>query len=301
MSMPKAFVILLNWNNWDETQKCLKSLSAVIYSDYEVIIVDNGSSNGDIESIQSFCKTAEGGIPVFNASNLGFAGGNNVGIKYALAHGADYVMLLNNDTIVAPGFLAELVKAAEGNPSSGILGSRIYKYGTNEVVFDDGKVNKFLNKAEHAASYQLSTANCRIVDYITGAAMLVKREVIERVGLMREEYFLYYEDVDWCLRARRAGYKCVLVPTSKVWHKVSATTKEGSPSYIYYHTRNSLMLAKFNGSISQKVVAYLSGLWILVKQIIKFFLLPSKRVWARAMARGVIDFYRGKYGKYDSK
>jgi GT2 family glycosyltransferase len=115
---------------------------------------------------------------------------------------------------------------------------------------------------------------------------------------MREEYFLYYEDVDWCIRVRRAGYKCVLVPLSHVWHKVSSTNKEGSPSYIYYHTRNALMLAKFNGNIVQKIFAYVLGAWILVKQSVKFFLMPSKRIWVGAMTRGVLDFYRGKYGQY---
>jgi hypothetical protein len=307
MANPKVFVILVNWNNWDETRECLESLAAVIYSDYEVIIVDNGSNERPPVAKRGRVEL------LCNDSNLGFAGGNNVGIKYALDHGADYVMLLNNDTVVAPDFLTELVRTSEKNFSSGILGSQIYKYGTDEVVFDGGKINIWLNKAEHTGNAE-SLPPSSIpplrkggvgggggVDYITGAAMLMKREVIEKIGLMREEFFLYYEDVDWCLRARRAGYKCVLVPTSKVWHKVSATTKEGSPSYIYYHTRNALMLAKFNGNLFQKIAAYFLGAWILLKQIPKFLFMPRRRIWARSIVKGILDFYRGKYGKYENR
>ena len=295
MNIKKVFIILLNWNNWHETQECLKSLEKVDYDNFEIIIVDNGSQGEEHEKIESAHTIYNIQYTIYNKDNEGFAGGNNVGIKYALEHGADYVFLLNNDATVAPDFLAELVKIGESDKSFGILGSRIYKYSSDDVVFDGGKINKWLTKGEHR-KYQVSSIKYQAVDYITGAAFFIKKEVIEKIGLMREEYFLYYEDVDWCIRARKEGYKCVLVPASHIWHKVSATNKEGSPSYIYYHTRNALMLAKFNGNIAQKVAAYILGLWILLKQIIKYFLLPSKRVWARAMTRGVTDFYRGKYG-----
>lgn len=298
--MKKVFVILLNWNNWSDTQECLESLEKVGYLNFEVVIVDNNSSEDERGKIRHYGSKA-----IFNSENLGFAGGNNVGIKYALSHGADYVMLLNNDTIIAPDFLTKLVKASENDKTLGILGSRIYKYGTNEVVFNGGKVNKCLTSAEHTNSTGTvpvefdkdNTQQVAEADYITGAAMLIKREVIELVGLMREDYFLYYEDVDWCLRAIKAEYKCVVVPRSHVWHKVSSTNKEGSSSYIYYHTRNGLMLAKFNGNIFQRAAAYILGFWILLKQIPKF-LIPGKKIWARAMTHGVVDFYKNKYGKY---
>lgn len=294
---PKVFIILLNWNNWNETKECLESLENVDYPNFQVVVVDNDSD--ERPPLSSFRKegTLSGVGMILNNSNLGFAGGNNVGITYALEQRADYILLLNNDAVVAPDFLSKLVRAAESDKNFGILGSRIYKYKTNEVVFDGGRVNFLLTKGEHS-QFQIPDSLFRTVDYITGAALLIKREVVEKIGLMRKEYFLYYEDVDWCIRARRARYKCALVPKSKVWHKVSATNKEGSPSYIYYHTRNALMLAKFNGSILQKATAYIVGAWILLKQITKFFFLPSKRIWARAMTRGVLDFYRGKYGKY---
>ncbi|OGZ58010.1 MAG: hypothetical protein A3B96_04100 [Candidatus Spechtbacteria bacterium RIFCSPHIGHO2_02_FULL_43_15b] len=298
----KVFVILLNWNNWHETRECLASLEKADYPTFEVIIVDNGSNQKDVAEIKNFSNNVSGFILhiLWNSNNLGFAGGNNVGIRYALERGADYVFLLNNDAIVAPDSLTKLVKAGESDKILGILGSRVYKYGTDEVVFDGGKVNNLMTKAYHQPKLTGSDPVSFGVQYVTGAAFLIKREAIEKIGLMREEYFLYYEDVDWCVRARNAGFKCVVVPESKVWHKVSATNKEGSPSYIYYHTRNSLILAKFNGNICQKVCAYLLAIWILEKQVLKFFLVPSRRKWSRAMTRGVLDFLKCKYGQYEN-
>ena len=311
MSNKKIVVILLNWNNWRETRECLESLKKVTYDNFEVLVVDNGSVEEEKDKIRNFqflifnfqTKT------IWNNENLGFAGGNTVGVKYALKHGADYVMLLNNDTVVAPDFLTHLVRVAESASDYGILGSRIYKYDLSrqahrkaeEIVFDGGEVNKWLIKARHTFPSGTVPDGNKEVAYITGAAMLIKREVVEKIGFMREEYFLYYEDVDWCIRARKAGYKCVLVPASKIWHKVSATNKEGSPSYIYYHTRNALMLAKFNGNIFQKIAGYIAGAFILLKQIPKFIFVPKKRVWAKSMTKGVLDFYRGKYGKYENR
>lgn len=296
--MKKVFIILLNWNNWHETRECLESLKKVDYDNFEIVVVDNGSSEEEHEKIKIVHTTYNIQHTIYNKDNLGFAGGNNAGIKYALEYGADYVLLLNNDAVAAPDFLTELIRVGESNAQYGIFGSRIYKYGTDEVVFDGGKVNSSFTKASHTI-YNIQNTTYNLVDYITGAAMLIKKEVIERIGFMREEYFLYYEDVDWCIRARREGYKCVIVPTSHVWHKVSATNKEGSPSYIYYHTRNALMLAKFNGNILQKISVYFIGAWILLKQIFKFMLMPSKRIWAKAMAKGVADFYAARYGKYN--
>ena len=300
MSTQKVFIILLNWNNWNETRECLASLRKVTYDNFEVIVVDNGSEEEEREKIRSVHTTYSIQHTIYSDTNLGFAGGNNVGIRYALERGADYIMLLNNDAIAAPDFLTELVEAAESDPSYGILGSKIYKHGTKGVAFAGGRVNAFLTKGSHT-TYNIQYTTYYPVDYITGAAMLVKREVIEKVGLMREEYFLYYEDVDWCLRARNAGYRCILVPASKAWHKVSATNKEGSPSYIYYHTRNALMLAKLNGNIFQTTIPYFIGAWILCKQIPKFFLMPSKRLWVTSMTRGVLDFYKGKCGRYENR
>ncbi len=276
--MPKVFIIILHYKNWDDTNKCLKSLESLDYHNFKITVIDN------------------------DKKNPGFAGGNNIGIKQALKKDAKYILLLNNDTIVEPNFLKELVRVGEADKKIGILGPVIYKYSEQRTVnneqkihFAGGKINWLYTKGIHeTCSMKHETKS---VDYITGCCMLVKCEVIEKIGLMDEDYFLYFEDVDWCLKVRRAGYKCVLVQNSKIWHKPSSSAKEGSFSYIYYHTRNGLLMTKKNALFLIKILAYLQSFWIFGKQIIKLMLMPSKKKWARAMMLGIKDFYRGKFGK----
>lgn len=236
--------------------------------------------------------------------NRGFAGGNNIGIKKALEMGADYILLLNNDTIVEPDFLKKLVEAGEKDEKAGILGPVIYEYGTNpsaseagKIHFAGGKINRLYTKGIH-----IQSTKCQIqtTDYITGCCLLIKREVIEKIGLMDEDYFLYCEDVDWCIKARKAGYKCVVVSAAKIWHKVSSSTKEFSFSYIYYHARNGLLLARRNAPFFIKISAYLNSFFIFFKQIVKLIIFPQKKIWAKAIMTGIKDFYRGKFGKYEN-
>ncbi len=300
MSIPKVFIIVLHYHSIEDTQECLKSLEKLDYDNFEVVIVDNGTEEKPKFQSPNFKLTQ-----IFNKENLGFAGGNNVGIRYALEHGAEYVLLLNNDTIIEPSFLKKLIKAGESNKKIGILGPIIYQYPSTgsgqEIHFAGGKVNWLYTKGTHIStistkrSDQASSIN--EADYITGACMLVKQEVIEKIGLMPEEYFLYLEDVDWCLKARREGFKCIIVPKARIWHKVSQSAKQGSFSYIYYHFRNGLLLAKRNAAFFIKLLAYLNSFWIYSKQILKLIISPKKREWARAIMKGIEDFYRSKFGK----
>jgi len=297
--MPKVFIIILHYKNWGDTQECLKSLEALNYDNFEVIVVDNGSK--DKFTVHSPRFTVK---QIFNKENLGFAGGMNVGIGQALKKDAKYILLLNNDVTIEPNFLKELVRKGESDRGIGILGPVIYDYQSKKIHFAGGKINWLYTKGIHiqntrypSLAKRSGAGKIRYTDYITGACLLIKREVIEKIGLMDEDYFLYFEDVDWCLKARRAGYKCVLIPNSKIWHKPSSSAKEGSFSYIYYHTRNGLLMTKKNALFLIKFLAYLQSFWIFGKQIIKLMLMPSKKKWARAMMLGIKDFYRGKFGK----
>jgi len=285
MKSLKVIIIVLHYKNWEDTNECLASLKNLDYPsrssgqvpNFETIVIDN------------------------DKENRGFAGGMNVGIRQALEKGASYILLLNNDTIVEPSFLKELVKAGESDKKIGILGPVIYDYQSKKIHFAGGKINRLHTKGTHIStistkrSDQPSTVN--EVDYITGCCLLIKKEVIEKIGLMDEDYFLYFEDVDWCLKARRAGYKCVLVPNSKIWHKPSSSTIEGSFSYIYYHARNGLLMAKKNAPFFIKILAYFQSFWIFGKQIIKLLVMPPKKKWAKAIMLGIKDFYKGKFGK----
>ncbi len=261
-------------------------------------------------------------------SNLGFAGGNNVGIKYALKNQADYVLLLNNDTTVEPDFLSQLIKVAESDKKIGMLGPKINFYQPkNRIWFLGGKINWLLNKGTHLYYDQIDSNlvqnSCKEsrrrhwrmspsdgasqnlpnrpfeVDYFTGCALLIKKEVIKKIGLMWEGYFLYYEDTDWNLKARRNNWKIIVVPKAKIYHKASRSTKEGSFSYIYYHTRNGLYLVKRNASFWIRFCVYFFSIWILAKQIIKLIFVPKKRIWAKAVMKGIEDFYLGRTGKLE--
>ncbi len=290
---PKVFIIILNYNGWEDTRECINSLEKLSYKNFEVIIVDNGSKQKIRITTKRF-KT----IQFFNKENLGFAGGNNVGIKYALQNNADYILLLNNDTKVISEFLRKLVEIGENNSNFGILGSLIFKFGSNKIHFGGGKINWLYTKATHKQNLKLKVKNLKFIetDYITGAGMLIKKQVIDKIGLMPEKYFLYFEDVDWCIQAQKENYKCILVPESRIYHKVSASTKQGSFSYIYYHTRNGFLLAKRNAPGLLKTLAYLSSFLIFIKQVIKLVLFPSKKKWAKATMLGIRDFYKGKFG-----
>ena len=295
---PRVFIIILNWNNWLDTFECLESLKNNDYLNYEVVIVDNGSDekpqspNPDIKII-------------YNKENLGFSEGNNVGIKYALEHGADYVLLLNNDTVVSNDFLSKLVKAAESNEEIGMVGSKIYFYDQKDRIwFAGGKVNWLYNKGEMRGYNEIDKGQYDLpeiqeTDYLTGCCILVKKNVIEKIGLLPEEYFLYYEDTDWSFSAQKAGFKTVFVPDSKIWHKGSKSSQEFSIPYIYYHIRNGLIFAKKYAPWYIKPIIHLDIVWRIIKQFIKLFI-PSKRTWVKPILLGIKDFYLNKKGKYEN-
>lgn len=235
-------IVILNWNGYQDTVACVESCLQSNYPAYSIIIVDNGSRDNseklfrqrfpDIEILQT-------------GSNLGFAGGNNVGIRHALASGADYVWLLNNDTIIAPDALTELVKLAESSPRIGMVGSKIlFHEQPSKIWFAGGFLTVGGGDVIHRGFGDEDTGQydvpCR-VDFITGCSMLVKADLIAEVGPMREDYFLYWEDVDWSRSAVEKGWDIYYAPAAKVWHKVSASAVNRSTSQWYYFTRNACL------------------------------------------------------------
>lgn len=294
----KVYIIVLNWNGKNDTLDCLKSLRSTDYENYKIIVVDNGSEDDSAAAVRKEFPDVE---IVETGKNLGFAGGNNVGIEYAIKQGTDYVFLLNNDTTVDPAYLKTLVEAAEKYPQAGALGSKIYYHSEPERIwFAGGKINRLCNKGEHIGLDEIDKGQydqIQEVGYLTGCALLIRREIVERVGILENDYFLYYEDVDYSLRIKNAGYKILYVPASKIYHKVSRATKAGSSSYIYYHVRNGLVNARRNGNILVKIAIYFYTLYLFLKQIIKIIFFPQKREWAFAVNRGIRDFLRGRMGK----
>ncbi|WP_276957944.1 glycosyltransferase family 2 protein [Allomeiothermus silvanus] len=218
---PIAYIIVLNWNGWRDTLACLAALEALNYPNYEVVVVDNGSTDGSAEEI----RKAKPQVNLLETrQNLGFAGGNNIGIRYALEQGAEYIWLLNNDTVVDPDALTAMVELAEKDCRIGVVGSVLYymEQPTKVQAWGGGRVNLLTGRSRHL----LAPGEPH---YITGASMLLRREALEQVGLLDEGFFMYWEDADLSFRLRQKGWMVAVAPESKVLHKESASAKKGSP------------------------------------------------------------------------
>lgn len=251
MIISKVLIIIVNWNGLADTLECLASLKKLNYSDYEVAVIDNDSKNNEAEEIKQKYPSIH---LIKSKTNLGFAGGNNLGLEYGLKNDFDYFLLLNNDTIVSPDFLRILVDFAQEKPEIGVAGSKILYHQTDKIWFNGGKLRLFLGSFIHLEK-SLDNQQSKIkqphrVDYVSGACLLIKKEVVEKIGLLYEPYFFCYEETDWCFRAQRAGYESWVVPQSVIWHKVGASTGQqgdrlGS-TQAYYYARNARLFAQRN-------------------------------------------------------
>ena len=326
MLTPKVQILVLQYNNSADTVKCLQSLKSLDYPNFAVVIIDNASLTEHRERIKEFLNSTHpeklrngaGYSLQTNHSNLGYSGGNNLGIKYALEGGADYVLVLNNDTTVSTDFLTKMIEIGGSDSKIGIVGPALDE-GARAVC--GGKIEWLKAELHHrdvqTTNYTLLTTrhslpinSCLIPHmldktnyrlqtgvYIPGAAMLIKRKVVEKIGLLDERYFLYFEDADYCLQARRAGYDLAVVPEAVIYHKVSSSTRElGAPTLLYYHYRNALLFNARNGPLWAKLLLPFWSIFIIAKQLIKIVLLPQKRPASEAILRGVMDFYRGRFG-----
>jgi GT2 family glycosyltransferase len=225
MTGPLVYIIVLSWNGKADTLQCLSSLKELVYPNYRVLVVDNASSDGSAEEVKSQFPDVE---LIVNKKNLRFAGGNNVGIEYAVSKNADYILLINNDTIVDNNFLSELVRTAESDNEIGMVGPKIYYYSEpNRTWYAGGKIELWKGWLSHIGVRELDNGQynqTKETDFISGCCLLVKSEVIKKVGLLDTAYYIYGEDVDWCVKASRAGYRLIYEPKAIIWHKLSVST-----------------------------------------------------------------------------
>lgn len=237
--VPLVHIIVLCWNGWDDTRECLESLRLVTYPRACVVVVDNGSTDGTPGRVASDFPEVD---LVCNGRNLGFAEGNNVGIRRALDLGADYVTLLNNDTVVEAGFLEPLVHALR-DPTVGAVSPEIrYHDRPDSAWFSGGAIDWRTGWAYHTPKDHSRGAQPVETPILTGCCVVVARDVLLRVGQLDERFFLIYEDTDWSVRATRAGYRAVVVPDSRILHKVSASFRRDMPTLgTFYFTRNGLL------------------------------------------------------------
>ena len=294
---PSVAIIIINWNGYHLTQACLTSLRKVSYRNFEVILVDNGSEDKSGTKLKSEFPEIE---LIQSKTNLGFTGGNNLGMEHALYKQFDYILLLNNDTIVESDFLEPLVGFLENNSNYAAVQPKImFEKERNKIWNAGGGYFKLLETTwsigigkEDIGQYQIAKDTA----WITGCTILVRPKVIREIGMLDERFFAYYEDVDWSLRMKKFGYRLRYLPQSKLYHVAGASsnktnkTKEGTvpPIIHYYRTRNHLFLIRNHSSL---IPFLLSLLYQTIKNsaFIVFLALRGRFNKVKAIIKGQYD------------
>jgi len=243
---PRVATVVVNYRHYDDTVRCLTSLQASDTADQRVIVVDNTEREHHGPDLTDLLDPA---VEVVSAGdNVGFAAGCNIGIRAALTSSAEFVWLLNPDAVVSAETLTRLLRTAEEHPDAGIVGSRILDGGHPARILFNGGVIKGHGSTYHADAGvfdpSVPDGSVRDVDYVTGACFLIRRETLRQIGLLSEDYFLYYEETDYCLRAQQAGWRTVLAPYSRVWHYKRSAGRYPPPYYVYYMCRNRMHFSK---------------------------------------------------------
>ena len=296
MTAPYVVSVILNTNRRQDTLDCLASLAHSTYQPHTALVVDNASTDGSVEAIRAAFPETQF---VALAENRGYAGNNNVGLEWAVKHGADWVLILNEDTVLDPEALARLVEVGLSDAHIGIVGPMVYHFDEPDVIQTAGGVlgpHWFAGLMGYNERDRGQYHDPRPVEWISGCAMLARRALIEQVGLFDERFFIYWEEIDWCLRARKAGWQLMQVPQAKLWHKGVRRNYTPTPSVTYYTTRNRfLLLAKNHASLSTWLVSVASTLRTLSSWTIR----PKwreMRPHRDAMLQGLWDFARRRWG-----
>jgi GT2 family glycosyltransferase len=291
--MPRVAIIIVCYNGVADTLECLDSVSRLTYPDVQTVIVDNASTDGTAGAVRE-------GFPAVHlletGDNLGYTGGNNIGVRYALdTLRADYTFLLNNDTTVEPGLLEPLVAYAEANRNAGIVGPVMCYHDAPETVWaSGGTMNGRGDSVLRDNGVPVADVPGRPseTDFVVGCGMLVRRDVWETVGLFDERFFLYYEDSDLCFRATRADYRCVTVPSARLYHKVSRSTGADSEQTLYYMRRNALLFLQKNGTSGGRIAAFADD-----ARLFCVWKLRGEGRRAGILAEAVADYRAGRFGR----
>lgn len=235
-SEPVVAAIVLNWNDKVATARCLESLLQSDYPALRLYCVDNGSEDGSLEELPPRFPQV---TFVATGANLYYAGGNNAGMRRALDDGADYILVVNNDTLVAPDMVTQLRRALDEAPQAGFVGPKIYYLDHPAVLWSaGGGINWWLGLTWHHGLRRPdgpAYARRRSVGYLTGCAIMARRRVLDEIGLLDSDYVLYAEDADWCVRACRAGWDLLYVPEATMWHEVSRSSGGAQSAFKVYH------------------------------------------------------------------
>lgn len=295
---PPVYIVVLTFNRWQDTRACLTSVFACSYSNIRVLVIDNGSKDETLDELPVAFQVHL----IRNSRNLGYAEGNNVGLRYALAEGAEFTVVLNNDVIVAQDWLEPLVQAAQSDPRAALLGPMVYHIGEPRVIQSAGGILPGNWHTAHRGANEPDLgqfSRTEAVDWLTGCAILARSSALREIGLLDPAFYMYGEDVDWGVRASRAGYRILFVPRSRVWHKGVQRNYAPAPQVTYYSARNELQLIrKHHGGSVTLARAFARH----ARTISSWTLRPrwrGQRAHRDALARALVDFVRGSSGQID--
>jgi len=265
-----VWLIVLNWNGADDTVECVESCLKVDYDPYQVLIVDNHSDDNSVEILNRRFPN----VPlIVSDENVGYAGGNNIGIKYAMNRGAEYVFLLNNDVVVEPTVLSKLVAGIRSVPRATIAAPKVLYYDTPSVINSMGTSMDWFKLRPHLGECnQVDRGQYKSIikkNILVGCALMVRSDVIAKIGLIDEQFFLIQEEADWCLRNLRSGYENIVVPEAVVYHKGSRSTQNFPEATQYYSVRNFLYLCNKNAGWMDRLKTWLGLFLLSIKNMLK--------------------------------
>ncbi|MDZ7798470.1 MAG: glycosyltransferase family 2 protein [Patescibacteria group bacterium] len=297
---PLIYIIIVNYNGLSDTKECLQSLKRIKYENYKVIVIDNNSKNNEYNILYKHFSYKY--KIIYSKNNLGFAGGYNLGIKNALKNNADYVVLLNNDTVVGQNYIRGLLKPFS-DKKIGITTSKIYYYSEKDKIWYAGaNFNKFNGESRHIGLNEEDAKKYKKIygiERASGCSMMIKKDVFNRIGFLDEKYFLTFEESDFCWRATKDNFRILFTPKSKVWHKVSSTMVKNSPVLIYYYWRNNLFFAsKFFNPLHFLVFYiyyFLKSILYIIFWIFKYKFKAKEKI--KVLVKAQKDFFQNKMGK----
>lgn len=296
MEHPLVITVILNTNRREDTLAALASLENSSYSNHKIIVLDNASTDGSVQAIRSNHPQVR---IIQLTENLGYAGNNNVGIEAAVQDGTDWVFVLNEDTVLASDCIERMISVGEMDTNIGVMGPMVYHHNEPEIIQSAGGRLSLSWQSEHIAQNERDTGQFSSpveVDWISGCAILVRKEVIQQVGSLDNRFFYYWEETEWCLRAKKGGWKIVHVPHAKLWHKGVQRDYQPGPNVTYYSTRNRfLVLEKHNAPLKVRLQVWAQTLRTLASWSVR----PKwrlKREHRNAIWQGLLDYLRRRWG-----
>ncbi len=296
---PLVYAIILNWNAPQDTIECIESVKKSNYENLSIVLVDNGSRDDSVLVLRKHFPDLD---IIENTQNAGFAEGNNIGMRYAMEKEADYFFILNNDVTLAQDCIEKLVKSAESLNYAGMLAPKVCYYDQPDMINSLGTSMDWLRLRPYlgfCGQKDKGQFNDKTIDaqILVGCAIFVKKDTLNRIGLIDKKFFIFHEEADWCLRNIKSGFKNVVIPQAAVYHKASKTMRKFSNLTTYYSIRNFLYLAHKNASLVNKAKTAIGLCFLIFKNVLLLTLTKEMRKPSKAFLLGALDYFKGDMGK----